>query len=157
MSKRSLRVFSREFKHRMVLRLANGERVAALAEEARVKPQLLYDWRAAYRALGVAGLSRKRGRNPGWRRNQASAGLASSEAASSSDAASSSAKPADELAKAQARIADSSAWSAGSRWICIFFAKPCGSGTRPARKAARPPLRGHPRNDRRRAARLPPE
>jgi transposase-like protein len=34
MSKRSLRVFSREFKHRMVLRLANGERVAALAEEA---------------------------------------------------------------------------------------------------------------------------
>jgi transposase len=106
MSKRLLRVFTCEFKHRMVLRLANGERVAALAEEAGVKPQLLYDWRAAYRAFGVAGLSRKRGRKPGWRRNQASAGLASSDAASSSDAAASSAKPADELAQAQARIAE---------------------------------------------------
>jgi transposase len=73
MSKRSLRVFSREFKHRTVLRLEKGERVAAVAEEAEVKPQLLYDWRAAYRAMGVAGLSRKRGRKPGWRRNQASA------------------------------------------------------------------------------------
>jgi transposase len=102
MSKRLLRVFTCEFKHRMVLRLANGERVAALAEEAGVKPQLLYDWRAAYRALGVAGLNRKRGRKPGWRRNQASAGLASS----SSDAALSSAKPADEFARAQARIAE---------------------------------------------------
>ena len=89
MSKRSLRVFSREFKQRTVLRLEKGERVAAVAEEAGVKPQLLYDWRAAYRAMGVAGLSRKRGRKPGWRRNQASA--------------------------------SSSAWSAGSRWICIFF------------------------------------
>lgn len=102
MSKRSLRVFSREFKHRMVRRLEGGERVAALAEEAEVKPQLLYDWRAAYRAMGVAGLSRKRGRKPGWRRSRASAGLASS----CSDAAPSSAKPADELAKAEARIAE---------------------------------------------------
>jgi transposase-like protein len=65
MSKRALRVFSREFKHRMVRRLAGGERVAALAEEAGVKPQFLYDWRAAYPALGVAGLSRKRGGSRG--------------------------------------------------------------------------------------------
>ena len=65
MSKRSLRVFSREFKHRMVLRLANGERVAALAEEARVKPQLLYDWRAAYRALGGCGAEPQAGTEAG--------------------------------------------------------------------------------------------
>jgi transposase len=89
-----------------VLRLEKGERVAAVAEEAGVKPQLLYDWLAAYRGMGVAGLSRKRGRKPGWRRSQASAGLASSDAASSSGAASSSAKSADELAQAQARIAE---------------------------------------------------
>ena len=106
MSKRSLRVFSSEFKQRMVRRLERGERVAALAEEAGVRPQLLYYWRAAYRAMGIAGLNRKRGRKPGWMRNRASAGLASSEASSSSDAAPSSAKPADELAKAQARIAE---------------------------------------------------
>ena len=106
MSKRTLRVFSREFKHRTVLRLEKGERVGPVAEEAGVKSQLLYDWWAAYRAMGVAGLSRKRGRKPGWRRSQASAGLASSEAASSSDAASSSAKPADELAQARARLAE---------------------------------------------------
>jgi len=106
MSKRSLRVFSREFKQRTVLRLEQGERVAAVAEEAGVKPQLLYEWWAAYRAMGVAGLNRKRGRKPGWRRKSFSAGLASSEASSSSDAAPSSAKPADELAKAEARIAE---------------------------------------------------
>lgn len=106
MSKRALRVFSGEFKQRMVRRLEGGERVAAVAEEAGVKPQLLYDWWAAYRTMGIAGLNRKRGRKPGWRRNQARADLASSEAASSSDAASSSAKPAAELAKAQARIAE---------------------------------------------------
>ena len=55
MSKRSLRVFSSEFKQRMVRRLERGERVAALAEEAGVRPQLLYYWRAAYRAMGIAG------------------------------------------------------------------------------------------------------
>jgi len=36
MSKRTLRVFSSEFKQRMVLRLEKGERVAAVAEEAGV-------------------------------------------------------------------------------------------------------------------------
>jgi len=105
MSKRSLRVFSSELKQRMVRRLERGERVAAIAEEAGVKPQLLYYWWAAYRAMGIAGLNRKRGRKPRWRRNR-SAGLASSEASSSSDAAPSSAKPADELAKAKARVAE---------------------------------------------------
>ena len=107
MSKRALRVFSSEFKQRMVLRLEKGERVAAVAEEAGVKPQLLYDWWAAYRAKGVAGLNRKRGPKRGWRRRYwDTAGLVSSEASSSSDAASSSAKPADELAQARARIAE---------------------------------------------------
>ena len=106
MSKPALRVFSSEFKQRMVLRLENGERVAAVAEEAGVRPKLLYDWWAAYRAMGAAGLNRKRGRKPGWRRGQASAGLASPEPSSSPDAGRSAAKPADELAKAKARIAE---------------------------------------------------
>src|SRR5271165_5351684 len=48
----------------------------------------------------------------------------------------------------------SSGSSAASRRTCIFFAKPCGSGTPRPRKAARPPLRGHRKNDRGRAARL---
>lgn len=101
MSKPGARVFSSELKQRLVLRLEGGERVAAVAEEAGIRPKLLYDWWAAYRAMGVAGLNRKRGPKPGWNR----AGLAPSEPSSSSDAVPSAANLA-ELAKAKARIAE---------------------------------------------------
>jgi transposase-like protein len=63
-SKRA-RVFSNESKQRMVQRVACGERVATVAEEAGVRPKLVCDWWAAYRTMGVAGLSRKRGAEAG--------------------------------------------------------------------------------------------
>ena len=41
--------------------LRAGERLAAVADELKIKRKLLYEWRDAYRAMGVAGLNRKRG------------------------------------------------------------------------------------------------
>ncbi len=41
MSKSGARVFSSELKQRLVLRLEGGERVAAVAEEAGIRPKLL--------------------------------------------------------------------------------------------------------------------
>ena len=49
----------------MVLRLEAGERIAAVSDELKIRRKLLYEWRAAHRKLGVAGLNRKRGRKPG--------------------------------------------------------------------------------------------
>ena len=47
-----LRQLSREEKEALVRRLEAGERVAPLAEEAGVLRKSLYQWRAAYRAMG---------------------------------------------------------------------------------------------------------
>jgi transposase-like protein len=65
MSVRSQRAFSTAFKERIVLRLQAGERLAAVADELGIRRKLLYQWRHAYRRLGVAGLNRKRGPKPG--------------------------------------------------------------------------------------------
>ena len=54
-----------EFKRAAVLRLEAGERIAAVADELKIRRKLRYEWRAAYRKLGAAGLNRKRGRKPG--------------------------------------------------------------------------------------------
>ena len=94
MSQQAMRVFSAEFKEGVVLRLEGGERVAAVADELKIKRKLLYEWRAAYRAMGVAGLNRKRGPKKGFL-----AARASSDATPAPDAAS-------ELTRAQARIAE---------------------------------------------------
>ena len=51
----SPRFFSTEFKIRLLLRLQAGESVAGLSREAGVAPQLIYDWREAYRTYGAAG------------------------------------------------------------------------------------------------------
>ena len=102
----SPRQFSNAFKERMVLRLEAGERIAAVAEEAGVKRKLLYQWREAYRAMGVAGFNRKRGPKPGWKERRAAEGRAASPPALSADAAASAARPSDELKKAEARIAE---------------------------------------------------
>ena len=91
MSQPAMRVFSTEFKEGVVLRLEGGERIAAIADELKIKRKLLYEWRAAYRAMGVAGLNRKRGPKP----RVLAAALASSHDA-----------PASELARAKARIAE---------------------------------------------------
>ena len=65
MSQQGMRAFSTEFKEAAVLLLEAGERIAAVAEELKIRLKLLCEWRAAYRKLGVAGLNRKRGRKPG--------------------------------------------------------------------------------------------
>lgn len=60
------RVFSVEFKEAALRRLDAGESLAAVARELQIVRKLLYDWRAAYRAHGAAGLeNRKPGRKPG--------------------------------------------------------------------------------------------
>ena len=51
----------------LVRRMEDGERVSALATGGGVLRKSLYEWRAAYRAFGAAGLNRKRGPKPGGR------------------------------------------------------------------------------------------
>jgi hypothetical protein len=88
-----------------------------VADELGVRRKSLYEWRAAYRALGAAGLNRKRGPKPGVKRFSGSPqGRPSADAPPSSGVASSSARPcgepvegdakADELALAKMRIAE---------------------------------------------------
>jgi transposase len=101
MSKRSLRVFSCEFKHRMVLRLANGERVAALAEEASRQRQ-----RIGGDFLNLCRRESSDGGDSCPRRRLRSSSEAASSADAAASSAASSAEPAAELAKAQARIAE---------------------------------------------------
>ena len=60
------RVFDTAFKQALMLRLAAGETLAGLSRETGIRRKSLYEWRNAYRKLGVAGLNRKRGRQPGW-------------------------------------------------------------------------------------------
>ena len=104
MSKGSLRKFSTEFKVRLLEQVERGALVSAVAREAGVARQLVDDWRKAYRAYGVAGLNRKRGRKAG-RRPPPSAFPALSEPPSP-DARSSIPGNADDLAWAKARIAE---------------------------------------------------
>jgi len=103
---KSPRQYSNDFKERIVIRLEAGERIAAVAEEAGVKRKLLYEWRDVYRAMGVAGFNRKRGPKPGWKERRAAAGRSASAPAVSPDAVASAARPADDLKKAEARIAE---------------------------------------------------
>ncbi len=104
MSDASPRFFSTEFKVDLVARLERGDPVARVARESGVARKLLYDWLKAYRAHGVAGLNRKRGRKVGWRPPPPALPAPSEPA--SADAGPSAAGSADELAKAKARIAE---------------------------------------------------
>jgi transposase-like protein len=99
MSDRGPRVFSTELKEEIVLRLEAGERISAVSAETGIRRKLLYQWRDAYRAMGVAGFNRKRGRKRGWKRTGSAALPALAAPASGSTSAA-------ELAKAQARIAE---------------------------------------------------
>lgn len=100
------RVFSTEFKERIVLRLDAGERLAAVADELGVRRKLLYEWRHAYRRLGVAGLNRKRGPKPGGKGSGLSPGRASPGLPCGPDSAPVAARPGDEVAQAKACIAE---------------------------------------------------
>ena len=104
MSEATPRFFSTEFKIRLLLRLQAGESVATLAGENRLAPQLIYDWRRAYRSSGAAGLNRKRGRKEGWR---AAAPIPPAPfEPTSAEASPNGAGEADELARAKTRIAE---------------------------------------------------
>ena len=61
MPKKSIRVFSREFKLRVVRRMLAGENVSALAREVKVLRKDLYAWRDRFRSGGPEAL-RGRGR-----------------------------------------------------------------------------------------------
>ena len=114
------RVYSNALKQGIVWRLEGGERVAAVAEEAGIDPKLLYDWWALYRRMGIAGLSRQRGRRAVWNGGAAPAGLPSDDP-SPSGAARPPPSPPTGSSKPRRALPNSSAWSASSRRICIFF------------------------------------
>jgi transposase len=59
------RTFSPAFKEAAMARVEAGEALAAVARSLDLNRKLLYEWRNAFRAEGLAGLSR--GRKPGWR------------------------------------------------------------------------------------------
>ena len=63
MSKNTIRVFSREFKLKVVRRMLAGENVSALARELKVLRKDLYVWRDRFRSGGPEAL-RGRGRPP---------------------------------------------------------------------------------------------
>jgi transposase len=103
MTDEPVRLFSREFKLAALRRMLGGENVSALARELGIRRKYLYQWRERFRAGGPAAL-RSRGRptkaevlaicRPG-------AGSTLDEELSLVEAA-----PADELTKAQRRIAE---------------------------------------------------
>ena len=104
MSEASPRKFSTEFKAALVARLEAGEPVARVARESGVARKVLYDWRKAWRTQGAAGLERKRGRKVGWRTPPPA--LPAPPGPASADAGPSAAGSADDLARADARIAE---------------------------------------------------
>jgi len=113
MSDHDARRLPTDVKVRIVQRVEAGEPLSAVAAEMGVLRKSIYEWRAAYRARGAAGLNLRTGPKAGSKRGAASArGVGSSDAPSSPDAASSSpppraeAKPTGELERAQARIAE---------------------------------------------------
>lgn len=56
------RVYTPEFKLRVVQRMMAGEPVAALSREVKIKRTLLYRWRDIYRQHGSSGFQRPVGR-----------------------------------------------------------------------------------------------
>ena len=63
---------STDSKVQIIQRVEAGERLSAVAAEMGVLRKSIYEWRAAYRAQGAAGLNLKRGPKPGSKRKAAS-------------------------------------------------------------------------------------
>lgn len=59
------RVFSVEFRSSVAQRILNGESVASLSAELKIKRSVLYRWRDAYRKSGQDGFRKTKGRPPG--------------------------------------------------------------------------------------------
>jgi transposase len=53
------------FKVKAIKRVERGEGVLPVARDIGVTRKALHDWMRAYKAMGVEGLNRKRGRKPG--------------------------------------------------------------------------------------------
>jgi transposase len=62
---KSKRVFSLEFRLKVVRRIMQGESVTSLHYELEIKRSILYRWRDTYRKEGAAGLARMVGRPAG--------------------------------------------------------------------------------------------
>jgi transposase len=94
----------------LLRRLEGGERVSAVAIEAGVLRKSLYEWKAAYKAFGAAGLNRKRGPKHGGGGRAAAAPSSSPDAVAAAarppDTGPPDSRPPDELARAQARIGE---------------------------------------------------
>jgi transposase len=91
------RVFSTAFKQDVMHRLEAGASLAGLSRELGIRRKVLYVWRNAWRAEGLAGLNRKRGRKPGWSKPPPE---------TPPDPAAAPAPAATELARAERRIAE---------------------------------------------------
>ena len=59
------RVHTPEFKLSVVQRMMAGEPIAPLSRELKLKREMMYRWRDAYRKHGRWGLARPKGRPPG--------------------------------------------------------------------------------------------
>lgn len=62
MGRRKQRLFDARFKEAAVQRMLNGESIMRLSRELDVARPVLYRWRDTYRAEGLSGLARRRGR-----------------------------------------------------------------------------------------------
>jgi transposase-like protein len=73
MPRRRFRIFSREFKEAAIRRILAGEKIRTVADELRLRPQLLYTWLDCYEQGGADALV-PRGRPPkavAWARRRA--------------------------------------------------------------------------------------
>lgn len=86
MCKKAIRVFSREFKLKVVRRMLAGENVSALARELKVLRKDLYVWRDRFRSGGPEALC-GRGRPPKAASANAARTMTAKPAASPPDAA----------------------------------------------------------------------
>ena len=94
----SMRKFSTEFKHGVILRLRAGESLAGLSVELGIRRKSLYEWRNAFRDHGVAGFNRQRGPKAGAARQPRQLLPPPDPGPGAS--------PADELAHARTRMAE---------------------------------------------------
>jgi transposase len=115
------RVFTPAFKEQAMARLDAGEALSAVARALELRRKVLYDWRKAWRAEGLAGLSRRRGRKPGWRAKPAQAWPDDGPPADGPPAVA--APAASELARANQRIAELERLAGRQQMGLDFFQK----------------------------------
>ena len=104
MSNHPVRVFTPAFKEATVRRLESGDALAAVSKELGIARKLLYEWRWAWRRDGAAGLSRRRGRTPGYLRKIETGDPPGAALASPAPSAEVPSASVAELARAKARI-----------------------------------------------------